>query len=88
VINYEICVLQALREQLLCNETWASGPDRYCNPEQDLRQHFAERRETHYAELQQTLDADPFVGARAPLPRVAPHARTLPRLAAGVPGNG
>ena len=64
------------------------GPDRYRNPEQGLPQHFAERRETYYAELQEPLDADPFVGARAPRPRVAPHARTLPRLAAGVPGNG
>jgi hypothetical protein len=47
----------------------------------------SERRETYHAELQQPLDADPFVGARAPPSRVAPHARTLPRLAAGVPGN-
>lgn len=78
MINYEICALQALREQLRCKEIWVVGPDRYCNPEQDLPQHFAERRETYYAELQQPLDADPFVGARAPPLRVAPHARTLP----------
>jgi hypothetical protein len=62
-INYEICVLQALREQLRCKEIWVVGADRYRNPDEDLPQDFAERRETYYAELQQPLDADLFIGA-------------------------
>jgi hypothetical protein len=62
-INYEICVLQALREQLRCKEIWVVGADRYRNPDEDLPQDFAERRETYYAELQQPLSADEFIGA-------------------------
>ena len=38
------------------------GADRYRNPDEDLPQDFAERRETYYAELQQPLDADLFIG--------------------------
>jgi hypothetical protein len=30
-INYEICVLQALREKLRCKEIWVVGANRYCN---------------------------------------------------------
>jgi TnpA family transposase len=62
-ISYEICVLQALREQLRCKEIWVVGADRYRNPDEDLPRDFAERRETYYAELQQPLDADLFIGA-------------------------
>ena len=35
-INYEICVLQALRERLRCKEIWVVGADRYRNPDEDL----------------------------------------------------
>ena len=30
-INYEICVLQTLRERLRCKEIWVVGADRYRN---------------------------------------------------------
>jgi len=39
------------------------GADRYRNPDEDLPEDFAERRET-YAELQQPLDTDQVVGTR------------------------
>ncbi|WP_439331981.1 hypothetical protein [Pseudoalteromonas caenipelagi] len=40
-INYEICVLQALRDKLRCKEVWVSGADRYRNPDEDLPQDFS-----------------------------------------------
>jgi hypothetical protein len=35
-INYEISVLQALRERLSCKEIWVVGANRYGNPDRDL----------------------------------------------------
>ena len=35
-INYEICVLQTLRERLRCKEVWVVGADRFRNPDEDL----------------------------------------------------
>jgi hypothetical protein len=34
-INYEICVLKALRERLSCKEIWVVGANRYRNPDDD-----------------------------------------------------
>jgi hypothetical protein len=39
-ITYEICVLEALREQLRCKEIWVVGADRYRNPDEDLPADF------------------------------------------------
>ena len=50
-INYEICVLQALREKLRCKEIWIEGADRYRNPEEDLPKDFENRREEYYEAL-------------------------------------
>jgi hypothetical protein len=35
-INYEICVLQTLRDKLRCKEVWVVGAKRYRNPDDDL----------------------------------------------------
>ena len=43
-INYEICVLQSLRDRLRCKEIWVVGADRFRNPDQDLPGDFPERR--------------------------------------------
>ena len=40
-INYEICVLQTLRERLRCKEVWVAGADRFRNPDEDLPADFA-----------------------------------------------
>lgn len=40
-INYEICVLQSLRERLRSEEVWVAGADRYRNPDDDLPMDFA-----------------------------------------------
>jgi hypothetical protein len=43
-INYEICVLQSLREQARCKEVWIAGAERFRNPDRDLPVNFPERR--------------------------------------------
>src|SRR5216683_2294433 len=57
-INYEIHVLQALRERLRCKEIWVPGAQRYRNPEEDLPTDFPEARDTYYQALEQPLDPD------------------------------
>jgi hypothetical protein len=60
-INYEICVLMALREKLRCKEIWVVGADRYRNPDDDLPADFAERRDAYYAALHQPREAEVFL---------------------------
>ena len=43
-INYEICVLQALRERLRSKEIWVVGADRFRNPDEDLPADFEANR--------------------------------------------
>ena len=60
-INYELCVLQTLREKLRCKEVWVVGADRYRNPEEDLPADFEIRRDQYYEALRLPLDADSFI---------------------------
>src|SRR5204862_2220690 len=60
-VNYEFCVLQALRERLRCKEIWVVGADRYRNPDEDLPADFDAKREPYYEALGQPRDADAFV---------------------------
>jgi TnpA family transposase len=60
-INYEIAVLQALRDRLRCKEIWVLGADRYRNPDEDLPSDFEARRPGYYEALKQPRDADAFV---------------------------
>ena len=60
-INYEICVLQALRERLRTKEVWVIGADRYRNPDDDLPSDFEVKREEYYDELKQPQAAKEFV---------------------------
>lgn len=50
-INYEICVLQALRDGLRSKEIWVEGANRYRNPDEDLPGDFRENRDTYYDAL-------------------------------------
>ncbi len=61
-VAYEICALQALREQLRCKEVWVEGADRYRDPDQDLPADFDARRAEHYATFKLPLDAQAFIG--------------------------
>ena len=82
-INYEICVLTALRERLRCKEIWVAGSDRYRNPDEDLPQDFDARRADYYRELGRSEDAGAFVAGLQVQMTKALHAfnRQLPRNA-------
>ena len=60
-IDYEICLLQTLRERLRCKEIWVEGADRYRNPADDLPQDFAERRAEYYQALDLPSDPETFI---------------------------
>ena len=60
-INYELAVLQALRDGLRCKEIWVVGANRYRNPEEDLPNDFEQHREAYYQALQQPEDVEVFI---------------------------
>jgi TnpA family transposase len=60
-INYEICVLRALRKRLRTKEIWVAGADRYRNPELDLPDDFATKRDSYYELLKAPKDAEVFI---------------------------
>jgi TnpA family transposase len=81
-ITYEICAIEALREQLRCKEIWVAGADRYRNPDEDLPADFDARREEHYAALGLPRSADAFLAGLQEDMRVA-----LSRLDRDLPRN-
>jgi TnpA family transposase len=81
-INYELSVLQMLREKLRCKEIWVVGADRYRNPEEDLPTDFDTRRAQYYEALRLPLDADTFITQLQQEMRAA-----LTRLHQGMPKN-
>ncbi len=60
-ITYEICVLEALREQLRCKEVWVAGANRYRNPDEDLPADFDAQRTAYYQALGLPFDAGVFI---------------------------
>lgn len=60
-INYEISVLQALRERLSCKEIWVVGASRYGNPDYDLPTDFEQHRQVYYQALSLPLDVETFI---------------------------
>lgn len=60
-INYEICVLQSLRERLQCKEIWVLDAERYRNPDEDLPSDFGARREAYYDALGHPEDVERFI---------------------------
>lgn len=81
-INYELCVLQTLREKLRCKEVWVVGADRYRNPDEDLPTDFERQRDDYYEALRLPLDADSFIANLQQEMRDA-----LDRLNQGLPKN-
>ena len=59
--SYELGVLRIVREKLRCKELWVVGAKRYRNPDDDLPQDFEAKREQYYQDLQQPLEAAPFI---------------------------
>ncbi|MBF4328083.1 Tn3 family transposase, partial [Vibrio anguillarum] len=60
-INYEICVLRALRNSLRNKEIWVNGADRYRNPEEDLPADYSDNREHYYTLLGAPADGEVFI---------------------------
>lgn len=60
-INYELSVLQALREKLRCKEIWVVGANRYRNPEEDLPGDFESQRLEYFQALKQPSDVELFI---------------------------
>ncbi len=81
-INYEICVLQALREGLRSKEIWVDGSDRFRNPDEDLPGDFDAKREEYYAALDVPREAQEFIdGLKATM------TEALATLNKGIPKN-
>jgi TnpA family transposase len=89
-LNYEVCVLQALREKVRVREVWIVGANRYRNPDDDLPTDFSQKRATYYEALHQPTEAEKFIaqikedmqkGLRsldAAMPRIGDKVRLLP----------
>jgi TnpA family transposase len=60
-IDYEICVLHALRERLRCKEIWVEGADRFRNPDEDLPADFEAHRASFYGALALPRDPEAFI---------------------------
>ena len=59
--NYEICVLQSLRDKLRSKEIWVRHAKHFCNPEKDLPPDFEKQREAYYTTLGQPLCVNEFI---------------------------
>ncbi|MFW7382245.1 MAG: DUF4158 domain-containing protein [Oligoflexus sp.] len=59
--NYELALLDALRNRLRCKEIWVPGSFRYCNPDEDLPQDFHKIRVAYFDKLKLDLDPKVFV---------------------------
>jgi TnpA family transposase len=60
-INYEICVLQALRERLRSKEIWVVGANRFRNPDEDLPADFVANRAAYYEALKLPQNTETFI---------------------------
>src|SRR5262249_24700068 len=81
-INYELCVLESLREQVRCKEIWIAGADRFRNPDDDLPNDFTQRRAACYQRLGLPETADAFISTLQDKMTAA-----LERLDRGLPKN-
>jgi hypothetical protein len=59
-LNYEVCLLQALRDKVRSKEIWVVGADRYRNPDEDLPTDFEESRAEYYEALKRPASAVAF----------------------------
>jgi|SRR5579863_822782 len=60
-INYEICVLLALREKLRCKEVWVVGANRWRNPDDDVPKDFDTQRKAYYSALKLPVQSNLFI---------------------------
>lgn len=81
-INYEISVLQALRERLTCKEIWVVGASRYGNPDDDLPTDFEVNRPIYYQALTLPENVETFISKLQ-----QQMAQGLEKLDRGMPKN-
>jgi Tn3 transposase DDE domain len=81
-INYEISVLQALRERLTCKEIWVVGASRYGNPDLDLPTDFEANRQVYYQALTLPEEVETFISNLQ-----QQMAQELEKLDRGMPKN-
>lgn len=81
-INYEISVLQSLRERLSCREIWVVGASRYGNPDYDLPTDFEVKRQVYYQALTLPKDVETFISSLQ-----QQMAQGLEKLDQGMPKN-
>ena len=81
-INYEISVLQALRERLSCKEIWVVGANRYRNPDEDLPTDFELHRQVYYQALTLPENVETFISNLQ-----QQMAEGLEKLDKGMPNN-
>ena len=60
-VNYELCVLSALRDALRSREIWVVGAAQYRDPDHDLPQDFEDQKASYFLALGQPQEADVFV---------------------------
>lgn len=60
-VNYELAVLEAVRDKLRVREIWVVGSNRYRNPDEDLPGDFGEKRAEYYQALAQPLEVETFI---------------------------
>jgi len=60
-INYEICLLESLRDKMRCREIWVKNSNKYKNPDEDIPFDFDEKRDFYYSQLDLTTDARQFI---------------------------
>lgn len=89
-LNYEMCVLQVLREKVRTKEIWVVGTNRFRNPDDDLPTDFEQNRTTYHDTLHQPHESDRFIeqvktamqaalrSLDAAMPRLGSKVRLLP----------
>ncbi len=60
-INYELCVLQTLRNKVRTKEVWLKHANRFRNPDDDLPKDFESKRQDYYEALHQPQDVEAFI---------------------------
>jgi len=62
-INYEISVLQSLRDKLRCKEIWVLGANKFRNPEEDLPNDFEKYKSEYYQDLNLPLNVEVLISS-------------------------
>ncbi len=60
-INYELAVLETLRDKLRCKEVWVEGANHFRNPAEDLPLDFETQRTVYYQALAMPPKAEEFI---------------------------